>query len=172
MSKKILQSLLFASLLWGLPRSALSKTPLKPHHSAQASMFSCAQYVRNYDGDTLTVDLNAKGLSEVFSKSIGVRVRGIDTPEMNSRDNCAKQLARKAKQLVKSLCAKAKCIKLENVERGKYFRLVADVKCDEKSLAKELVARGWATTYLGKGARPKFYCPTGVAPSKPQRKVK
>ena len=44
------------------------------------SNFSGVEYVRNYDGDTMTV--NIPGVHPLFENEIGIRVRGIDTLEI------------------------------------------------------------------------------------------
>jgi endonuclease YncB( thermonuclease family) len=44
------------------------------------SSFSGVEYVRNYDGDTMTV--NIPGVHPLFGNEIGIRVRGIDTLEI------------------------------------------------------------------------------------------
>jgi len=43
----------------------------------------------------------------------------------------------------------AKVIELRNMQRGKYFRIVADVFLDDQSLADALVKKGLARPYDG-----------------------
>ena len=43
----------------------------------------CVRYVRNYDGDTITFDID--GLHSIVGKNISVRVLGIDTPEIRGK---------------------------------------------------------------------------------------
>ena len=43
----------------------------------------------------------------------------------------------------------AKAIELRNIERGKYFRILADVYTDGKSLAEGLIKSGHARAYDG-----------------------
>ena len=50
---------------------------------AQAEDFPGVQYVRAYDADTITV--NSKDLPPVFDEELGIRVAGIDTPEIRGR---------------------------------------------------------------------------------------
>ena len=63
--------------------------------------------------------------------------------------NSEKAKGRHAKKLVKALLKNAKRIDLENIERGKYFRIVADVLIDGKNLTHYLVKNGLGYPYDG-----------------------
>ena len=52
---------------------------------AQAEDFPDVQYVRAYDADTITVNL--KDLPPVFGEELGIRVAGIDAPEIRGDDS-------------------------------------------------------------------------------------
>jgi endonuclease YncB( thermonuclease family) len=107
------------------------------------------KFIKNYDGDTLTV--NIPGVHPLLGKKIRIRVNGIDTPEIRGRSACEKKKARLAKKLAYSLLSKAKRIDLLNVKRGKYFRIVADVFIDQKkNLAQVLLKNKLAYRYNGK----------------------
>ncbi len=106
-----------------------------------------ATFIKNYDGDTITV--NIAGYPPIIGKKISIRVNGIDTPELRTKSPKEKQLARTAKRLVKSLLKNAKSIELKNIKRGKYFRIVADVYYDGKSLADILIKNKLAVIYDG-----------------------
>ena len=82
------------------------------------------EYVRTYDGDTIF--FNLPGFHPLVSKNIGVRVRGIDTPEIRGKCVREKRLAQEAKLLVQSTLESARTIHLLNISRGKYFRIVVD----------------------------------------------
>lgn len=113
--------------------------PIVNKHSCKhtATTFRCVKYIKNYDGDTITFDIPKT--HPLFGKNISIRVKDIDTPEMKPnrckpidticirKRSCEMRKARLAKDLVKSLLIKAKAITLENIQRGKYFRVVADV---------------------------------------------
>lgn len=109
--------------------------------------FKCVSYVKNYDGDTVT--FNIKDVHPLFGEKISVRVYGIDSPEIKTKDACEKEKGRVAKNLVTNLLKNAKRIDLENVKRDKYFRILADVKFDQKSLADVLLKNNLATPYFG-----------------------
>jgi endonuclease YncB( thermonuclease family) len=101
-----------------------------------------------YDGDTFRVDINS--LSPIAGKNIPIRVNGVDTPEIRGKCPYEKKLAYKAKDFVMNKLLKAKRIELKNIQRGKYFRIVADVYVDGVSLEQELLDRGLAYKYSGK----------------------
>lgn len=100
-----------------------------------------------YDGDTFRA--NIKDYPKIVGYRMGVRILGIDTPEMKGKCKTEKELARKAKKLTVSLLRGAERIELKNVKRGKYFRLLADVYVDGISVADELMKNGFAVKYDG-----------------------
>ena len=104
-------------------------------------------YVRNYDGDTIT--FNLPNLHPIIGEKISVRVNGIDTPEING--NCEKEKydAQQAKEMVADILKDAEQITLKNIERGKYFRIAADVLVDGEDLGDMLVEAGVAVKYDG-----------------------
>jgi len=54
------------------------------------------------------------------------------------------------------LLSDAKTIELKNTQRGKYFRVVAEVWIDGDSLGEKLKSEGLAKDYDGEGERPKW----------------
>lgn len=118
--------------------------------------FRCVSYVRNYDGDTVT--FNIKDLHPLFGEKINVRLFGVDTPEIRTKDKCEKEKGRVAKKLVNNLLKNAKRIDLENVKRDKYFRILADIKFDEKDLREILIKNGLAYAYFGDTKPNKDWC--------------
>ena len=118
------------------------------------SLFSFSQQSLNvisvnavYDGDTFRVDLDCK--TDIFCKNIPIRVFGIDTPEMKTKCEEVKELAKQAKNFTKAMLSTGKVITLKNIKRGKYFRIVAEVYVDKKSLSKALIKEGLAVSYDG-----------------------
>ena len=108
-----------------------------------------------YDGDTFRVLL--EGYPEIIGYRMGIRVNGIDTPEMRGKCQQEKALARKAKELTVTELRKAKTIELRNMKRGKYFRIVADVYVDNKNLGEMLIKQNLAVAYDG-GHKAKDWC--------------
>ncbi len=84
-----------------------------------------AVYVRNYDGDTIT--FNLPGLHPIIGEKISIRINGIDTPEIRGKCEKEKYDAQQTKEMVADILKDAERIDLKNIERGKYFRIVADV---------------------------------------------
>ena len=108
-----------------------------------------------YDGDTFRANL--VGYPEIVGYRIGIRVNGIDTPEMRGKCQKEKDLARKAKQFAVTKLRAAKKIELRNMKRGKYFRIVADVYVDNHNLGRMLIENHLAVPYDG-GHKAKDWC--------------
>ena len=118
--------------------------------------FTKVKVLRVYDGDTITVTLRAK-LPTVFGEALGVRVFGVDTPEMHGKCDRERQLARAARDFVREKVAATKNVTLRHVSRGKYFRIVAAVDLDGEDLAGMLLERGYAVPYYG-GTKTEDWC--------------
>lgn len=118
--------------------------------------FRCVKVLRNYDADTLTVDI--PGLHPLIGKNISVRVRGIDAPEIKGQNQCEKDAARTAKRLVENLLKNAKRVDLVEVDRDKYFRVLADVQVDGQDLKSILIKNRLAYNYGGGKKRNVNWC--------------
>jgi len=108
-----------------------------------------------YDGDTFTV--NIKDYPPIVGNRISIRVNGIDTPEMRGKCHKEKALARLAKQFTVAQLRSTEVIELRNIQRGKYFRIVADVYVDGNSLTKGLIEAQLGVKYDG-GKKAKDWC--------------
>ncbi len=107
--------------------------------------------VRVYDGDTFFADIES--VHALLGDEIGIRVRDIDTPEIRGKCDQETILADQARQLVEDRLADATSVDLIDVERGKYFRIVATVVVDGVELAQILIDRGLAVPYDGDGPK-------------------
>ena len=105
------------------------------------------EVVSVYDGDTFTV--NVRQWPQILGDHIGIRLNGVDTPEMKGSTPEVKAAAEKAKTLVEKMLTKSKFVVLKHIKRDKYFRVVADVECDGKDLGKALIDAGLAKPYDG-----------------------
>jgi len=105
------------------------------------------EYISNYDGDTIKFNLSQ--FHNIIGKNINVRVAGVDTPEIRGKCQKEKDLAKIAKRFVASKLKDAAEIELLNMQRGKYFRIVADVMVNGKNLADILIEEGLAVKYDG-----------------------
>jgi len=111
---------------------------------------------RVYDGDTFFV--NIKYVNKLLGKRIGIRINGIDTPELRTKDQCEKTRGIAAKLYLKMKLDNAKKILLKGCKRGKYFRLVCDVIVDGENIGDLLVEKGYGYFYSG-GTKPEIdYC--------------
>ena len=119
--------------------------------SAQAApqygTVTVSKVISVYDGDTFRVDIAS--LPPIVGKNIAIRVNGVDTPEIRGKCQYEKNLALKARDFVRGKLANAKEIKLTNLQRGKYFRVVANVLVDGVSLEQELLDNELAYEYSG-----------------------
>lgn len=118
--------------------------------------FRCVKVLKNYDGDTLTV--NIPNVPPLIGKNISVRVLGIDTPEVRTKNKCEKEAGRMARNLVATTLKNAKSVELHNVQRDKYFRILADVIVDGRSLKEVLLKNKLAQAYDGGTKRHMDWC--------------
>lgn len=99
------------------------------------------------DGDTFMI--NIPNIPDVFGKNIAVRIRGIDTPELNDSREEIRKISIKAKEELEKLLLNGKKITLYNLGRDKYFRLLASVKVDNIDVSEYLIKKGLAKKYNG-----------------------
>ena len=114
-----------------------------------------AEVTSIYDGDIFRA--NIPEYPPIIGQHMGIRVNGVDTPEMRGQCEQEKVLARKAKQYTVTMLHSSKTIELRNMQRGKYFRIVADVYADGHSIGEGLVREGLAVVYDG-GKKVKDWC--------------
>lgn len=107
--------------------------------------------LRVNDGDTFYCNIDS--WPKVVGENIGIRIGRIDTPEKSSSFPAVRSLALQARFFTTNKLATAKTITLRGMKRGKYFRVIADVYVDGKSLAVLLLRAGFAKSYNG-GKRP------------------
>ena len=108
-----------------------------------------------YDGDTFRA--NIPNYPPIVGENIGIRINGIDAPEI--RGKCAKEisLAKDAQSFAEKTLRSAEVVELRNLQRGKYFRIVADVYADGVNVGDELVKESLAVVYDG-GKKVKDWC--------------
>jgi len=106
-----------------------------------------SRVVSVYDGDTITVDID--NYPPIIGKSISVRIYGIDTPEIKSKNPKETERAKQARDYVQGLLKTAKVVELRNMRKDKYFRILAEVYVDGQSIADLLIKKGYAVPYDG-----------------------
>jgi micrococcal nuclease len=114
-----------------------------------------AKIISVYDGDTFRADI--ANWQAIAGKNIGIRVNGIDTPEIRGKCPQEKELAIQARDVARQVLQDASVVELRHIQRGKYFRLVAVVIADGQNLGDLLIGRGLAVPYDG-GTKTKDWC--------------
>jgi micrococcal nuclease len=92
--------------------------------------------LRVIDGDTFACDIDEH--SAIAGKNISIRLRGINTPELRSKNEEERKSAILEKQRLSDLLYNAQDIELRNLGRDKYFRIDADVYIDDEPLLPKL----------------------------------
>ena len=110
--------------------------------------------LRVCDGDTIVVDLPCE--DTLYCKSIYVRIKGIDTPELRGKCPKEKEKAVGARDFLRQLLSNKK-LRLVNCSRGKYFRIVCNVYANNKDVSKQLLKEGLARPY-NKQSQRKSWC--------------
>jgi micrococcal nuclease len=97
-----------------------------------------------YDGDTLTanVDLGFK----VWAKKVKLRLLGVNTPEIRTKDQEEKRHALQARDRVRELCLEKEVIVITH-GMGKYGRWLAEVRIEGVDLKALLITEGLGVKY-------------------------
>ena len=137
----ITRILVILLLMVNMPSYAASR-PLVPDEIVVVHFIKCL------DGDTFTCEIPG-GYPESVMKTVNVRIRGIDTPEIHDKRPEVKQRAIEAKEYLEKRLSEAKKIELRKLGKDKYFRILADVFVDDSDIAKEMLEKGLAVPYDG-----------------------
>lgn len=100
--------------------------------------------IQVYDGDTFTIAVYLFG--EIYR--FPVRLYGIDTPEIRTKDSKMKTRAISARDALSSLIMN-KIVELKNVEYEKYGRLMAHVYVDGLNVNEWMIQQGYGVVYMG-----------------------
>lgn len=106
-----------------------------------------SRIVRVYDGDTVYVDIDA--WPAIVGDNIGIRLNGIDTPEIRGSSDIEKTHAIFVRDFLEKKIRSASKLELKNVSRGKYFRLLGNIECDGVDVSQLLLDKGYAVPYNG-----------------------
>ena len=109
--------------------------------------YYAAEFVRNYDGDTLTCNIDL-GLGVVLQDQ-SIRLFGIDTPEIRGGTKESKARARRAKSFLASKLKPGDkfLIRTEQDKRGKYGRVLATCFVSGVNINREMLILGLAKPY-------------------------
>ena len=114
---------------------------------ALSADFNNVKFIKNHDGDTMIFDLGAN-LPNIF-RFIPVRLYGIDTPEVSTKNQAEKARGLMVQKFVNYSLSNSQFISLVNCKDDKYFRLNCTVIYDNKNLTTELLNRGFGYAYFG-----------------------
>ncbi|MEO0495742.1 MAG: thermonuclease family protein [Pseudomonadota bacterium] len=124
-------------------------SPRAPPRRSRGSVVGhyTAHIVSAHDGDTMRAHVEVWP-SQTMEATI--RLRGVDTPELNADCAGEVELARKARDYVRLLTI-GKTVTLDEVSKGKYYgRVIASVTLnDGRSLATVLLEEGLGRPYGG-----------------------
>jgi micrococcal nuclease len=111
---------------------------------------SCGKVVKVYDADTITVAnrISVGGAQSDEIYRFQVRLNGIDSPEIKSKNPHTKELAKQARVVLSDMIF-GKIVELKNVQFEKYGRLLADVYLGDLHLNQWLIEHNYAVRYDG-----------------------
>ena len=110
-------------------------------------VYKIEKLIKVIDGDTVDVRLDL-GFHTFVEKR--VRLHGINTPEIRTRDKKVKGRGLKARERLKELCVRGRGdFVLESVGLGKYGRVIGILLNDNVNLNRMLVMEGHAEKYDG-----------------------
>lgn len=112
---------------------------------------SYGKVIKVYDGDTITIATQLYN-GDVSPKQelckFNVRILGIDTPELKTKNVGEKELGIIARNALSELLLN-KVVKLENVKYDKYGRILCNVFLDNVNISEWLVSNKLAVVYNG-----------------------
>ncbi len=150
----LISGLVIIVALYKFFRRKVRKDPLPKRDPACIWHSTVKKVHKVYDGDTIFAYV--KGHNPIDNKPTGIRIRGIDTPEIRDSKPSVRKKAQNAKVFVESEINKARKIHLYNISMNdKYGRMLATVFCDRKDIAKMLLEKKLAKAYDG-GKKPKW----------------
>jgi len=103
--------------------------------------------IKVYDGDTITIASKMPFDQSPYYR-FSVRLKGIDCPEMRTKNAQEKECAILTRNFLKDLLMD-KMVMLKEVELEKYGRILADVYLDEVNLSDLLCEKNMAVKYDG-----------------------
>ena len=109
-------------------------------------MYEYSAVITNvYDGDTLTADVDLG--FKTWAKKVKLRLAGIDTPEIRTKDPQEKIKAIEARDRVRELCL-GKEVVIKTHGKGKYGRWLTTIQIsDNIDLAQSLIQENLGKVY-------------------------
>jgi micrococcal nuclease len=99
------------------------------------------------DGDTLDVSIDLGFYVTILQR---IRLNGLDTPEINSKDELERNMAQEAKMFLSDWMSYQKQLKIKTIKDDKYGRMLGDIIGDNGITVNSLMLeRGYAWPYDG-----------------------
>jgi endonuclease YncB( thermonuclease family) len=111
-------------------------------------LVSCGKVIKVYDGDTITIASKLQNSTDDTIYRFSVRLLGIDSAEMKSKNEIEKLHAIQARDALSSIVFN-QMVELRNVSTEKYGRLLADVYCKNIHLNEWMIRNNYAVPYDG-----------------------
>ena len=104
---------------------------------------------RVVDGDTVDVDIDL-GFG-IWYRNQRIRLMGVDTPEVRTRDLVEKKFGLLAKSIVEGFCPVGKEVLLQTEldDKGKFGRILGVIVSDETNVNDYLIENHYAVAYEG-----------------------
>ena len=118
-----------------------------PGRAGSYGSFNGVVFHSCYNGSTCTFTI--PGVHPLLGEKIKVRIRGVDAAEIRSECDWEKKHAVRTRDFLIALLQESPRIDLVDVERGKYFRIIATVIAHGVDVGKVLIEKGWARPYEG-----------------------
>jgi endonuclease YncB( thermonuclease family) len=103
--------------------------------------------IKVYDGDTITIASTLPIVNSPLYR-FSVRLAGIDSAEIKSKNINEKEHAKKVRDILSELILH-KTVTLKNISTEKYGRILADVYLDDLFINKWMLDEGYAVEYNG-----------------------
>jgi endonuclease YncB( thermonuclease family) len=125
-----------------------------PYHEIQWSEtipfmppIESGQVIKVYDGDTITIATRLPYKDSPLYR-FPIRLKGIDTAEIKSKNENEKKHAILARDSLSELILH-KTVLIKNIENEKYGRILADVYLEEVCINNWMIEKGYAVKYDG-----------------------
>lgn len=103
--------------------------------------FKCVEFIKNIDADTFTV--NIPHLHPILGDKIKIILPDIKAPSLNSKNKCAKKIAKEGKSFAYNLLKKAKYIEIQQAKRARKFAIAGEIIVDGKNLKEILLKKNY-----------------------------
>lgn len=116
--------------------------------------------VQVYDGDTFYIKVRADRCPNLLCKKVGIRLRGIDAPELKGACEQERIRAKEARNYLADRLKSGKTIVVKDVRKSIYSRLIGTLYIGKTDIAKEMLAMGLVRP--NQGEKRKSWCAEGA----------